>query len=412
MPTVSWPRSTGAPIGCAVLVNEVDGDTELVAVCHDLSRRRCRYRVVSPSGSLRGRREQMEATLARHEQRQHRRNPHVPGGGLGLDPIPRDGRRVKRSNPRSRKRGTTASRSATRSISRRRCTCLSVGRAGVPTLRTWVCSWYCCSSACSPLRVTSVSNRPGKHGCAGSPRLPRASDSHSPPTTHSVSPRCRSRCSGSVTVTVRTQSCPAHTRTCRCGSSTISTSRAKGSRARCTVAPVDPDHPRRVPTATNRTRERDDATRGSSRSSRRETRIRRFQPSISRQLRATEVRVPACSTRKHDGVAAHERQLRSRRDRRTVDTDRAAAARHATLARVSETGSTRSIVTSRPSCTPPFRRSRSLRLVTHGRRARRRRGDRLLRHPLRDTTTVSCGYGTWSANRGATSTPSSNAATT
>ena len=76
----------GRPIGCA-LVNEVDGDAELVALVTT-------YRGAGAGTALldavveRAQARALVAALAHHEQRQHRRDPHVPARGLGLGRLP------------------------------------------------------------------------------------------------------------------------------------------------------------------------------------------------------------------------------------------------------------------------------------------------------------------------------------
>ena len=107
----------GRPVGCA-LVNVVDGDAELVVLVTT-------YRGAGAGTTLleavvdRAQARGLDAALAHHEQRQHRRDPPVPARGLGLGRLPprRDHARRGRSSPRSPRPATTASRSATRSSS-------------------------------------------------------------------------------------------------------------------------------------------------------------------------------------------------------------------------------------------------------------------------------------------------------
>ena len=76
----------GRPVGCA-LVNVVDGDAELVALVTT-------YRGAGAGTALldavveRGPAGRVDAAVARHEQRQHRRDPPVPARGLGLGRLP------------------------------------------------------------------------------------------------------------------------------------------------------------------------------------------------------------------------------------------------------------------------------------------------------------------------------------
>ena len=82
----------GRPIGCA-LVNEVDGVAELVALVTT-------YRGAGAGTALleavvdHAKHEGWTAVVAHHEQRQHRRDPHVSARRLGLGrlPAPRRGR--------------------------------------------------------------------------------------------------------------------------------------------------------------------------------------------------------------------------------------------------------------------------------------------------------------------------------
>ena len=110
----------GRAVGCA-LINEVDGDTELVGLVSTY-RGAGRGHRVARSSRRAGPAGRLEAALARDEQRQHRGDPDVPARGLGLGRLParRDHAARGRSSPRSPTPAITASRSATKSCSRRR----------------------------------------------------------------------------------------------------------------------------------------------------------------------------------------------------------------------------------------------------------------------------------------------------
>ena len=128
------------------------------------------------------------------------------------------------------------------------------------------------------------------------------------------------------------------------------------------------------------------------------------------ELQGPEVRVRA-ARRSDDGVAARRRHLRPRRDRRAVGAARATRASIRRRGSISASGSTPSTHTFPRSCTPRFHAGSWLRLASmvvlivvivdrRGRRSRSR------------STTGSCICATWCGSRGATSTPSSSAATT